>query len=106
MTKQNVVKLKNLNIPVRYFKLNNKKLRKIIVLGKTVKPNAQCINVNYSADGRVGGTNLTLIIEDNKYRVQFIEDMWVSYHLPDKLKKLDAWLNLMGYTYESYIQRI
>ena len=32
--------------------------------------------------------------------------MWVTYHLPDKLKKLDAWLNLMGYTYESYIQRI
>lgn len=104
--KQNVVRLKDLNIPVRYFKLHNKKLRKIIVLKKTVKPNAQCINVSYSPDNQVKGTHLTLIIEGNKYRVQFIDNMWVKYRLPDKLKKLDAWLNLMGYTYESYIQRV
>lgn len=104
MTKQNVVRLKNLNIPVRYFKLHNKKLRKIIVLNNTAKPNEQCINVHYSHTGH--GTHLILVIEGNRYKVQFIENMWISYHLPDKLKKLDAWLNLMGYTYESYIQRI
>ena len=102
--KQNVVRLKDLNIPVRYFKLHNKKLRRLSVVDKSYIPQIE-IFVYYSAT-MFAATYLKLIIKGNKYSVQFVEDMWVSYHLPDKLKKLDAWLNLMGYTYESYIQRI
>lgn len=102
--KQNVVRLKNLNIPVRYFKLHNKKLRRLSVVDKSYIPQIE-IFVYYSAT-MFAATYLKLIIKGNKYSVQFVEGMWVSYHLPDKLKKLDAWLNLMGYTYESLIQRI
>ena len=102
--KQNVVRLKDLNIPVRYFKLHNKKLRILSVVDKSYISQIE-IFVYYSAT-MFPGTYLKLIIKDGKYSVQFVDNMWVSYHLPDKLKKLDAWLNLMGYTYESYIQRI
>ena len=102
--KQNVIRLKDLNIPVRYFKLHNKKLRRLSVVDKSYIPQIE-IFVYYSAN-IFPTTYLKLIIGNNKYSVQFVDDMWVTYHLPDKLKKLDAWLNLMGYTYESYIQRI
>lgn len=102
MIRQNIIRVKNLNIPVRYFKLHIKKLREITIVDT---PHYLEIGAYYSANIR-NGTYLKLIIENGKYSVQFVEDMWVSYHLPDKLKKLDAWLNLMGYTYESYIQRI
>lgn len=104
MIKQNVVRLKDLNIPVRYFKLHNKKLRGFDVVDKEDISQIE-IFVYYSAN-MFPATYLKLIIKDGKYSVQFVDDMWVTYHLPDKLKKLDAWLNLMGYTYESYIQRI
>lgn len=104
MIKQNVIRLKDLNIPVRYFKLHNKKLRRLSVVDKSYISQIE-IFVYYSAT-MLPATYLKLIIKDGKYSVQFVDDMWVSYHLPDKLKKLDAWLNLMGYTYESYIQRI
>ena len=100
--KQNVVKLWNLNIPMRYFKLHVKKLRRINVINT---PHYLEVSAYYSAN-ICNGTYLILIIADGKYKFKFIDDMWVTYHLPDKLKKLDAWLNLMGYTYESYIQRI
>ena len=103
--KQNVIRLKDLNIPVRYFKLHNKKLRRFAIVDKSYKSQQIEIFVYYSAT-MFAATYLKLIIKGNKYSIQFVEDMWVSYHLPDKLKKLDAWLNLMGYTYESYIQRI
>ena len=105
MIKQNVIRLKDLNIPVRYFKLHNKKLRRFAIVDKNYKSQQIEIFVYYSQT-MFAATYLKLIIKDGKYSVQFVEDMWVSYHLPDKLKKLDAWLNLMGYTYESYIQRI
>lgn len=104
MIQQNVIRLRNLNIPVRYFKLHNKKLRRIAVVDKDYKSQIE-IFVYYSAN-MFPATYLKLIIRNDKYSVQFVDDMWVTYHLPDKLKKLDAWLNLMGYTYESYIQRI
>lgn len=102
--KQNVVRLKDLNIPVRYFKLHNKKLRRLAIVDRSYISQIE-IFAYYSAT-MFAATYLKLIIKDGKYSVQFVEDMWVSYHLPDKLKKLDAWLNLMGYTYESLIQRI
>lgn len=104
MIKQNVIKLKDLNIPVRYFKLHNKKLRRLAIVDRSYISQIE-IFAYYSAT-MFAATYLKLIIKDGKYSVQFVEDMWVSYHLPDKLKKLDAWLNLMGYTYESLIQRI
>lgn len=104
MIEQNVIRLKNLNIPVRYFKLHNKKLRRIDVIDKDYISQIE-IFVQYSKN-MFPATYLKLIIRNGKYSVQFVDNMWVTYHLPDKLKKLDAWLNLMGYTYESYIQRI
>ena len=104
MIKQNKLIIGDLVIPMRYFKLHNKKLRRLGVVDKSYISQKE-IFVYYSAT-MYPATYLKLIIKDNKYSVQFVDDMWVTYHLPDKLKKLEAWLNLMGYTYESHLNRI
>ena len=66
--KQNVIRLKDLNIPVRYFKLHNKKLRRFAIVDKNYKSQQIEIFVYYSQT-MFAATYLKLIIKDNKYSV-------------------------------------